>query len=125
MIKAQCFFNTAKGETYLLKRFKRKENSSYEYESFPDVTFRGKIANNPEQKMYRIQKGVNGSIDSVYIVSSNLPVDISVGDKVEMMGKIYTVESVGYYYELAKYVNASILDNEYIISRCPKGITMG
>ena len=58
MIKSQCFINTAKNETYVFKRFKRKQNSDYEYESFPDITFRGKIANTPETKNYRLQKGI-------------------------------------------------------------------
>ena len=124
MIKSQCFINTAKNETYVFKRFKRKQNSDYEYESFPDITFRGKIANTPETKNYRLQKGINTSSNSVFIMSSNLPIDIQVGDKISFLNSIYTVESIGYYFEVSKLVNASILDNDYIVSKCPKGLTL-
>ena len=112
------------GETYILKRYPRKENSPYEWEDAPDLVFKGRPANQMERRAYRVQQGVNGGTDSVFVISSNLPSDIKAKDKIEFMGKIWTVESIGYYFDSNRIVNANIMSEEYIIDRCPKGINI-
>lgn len=112
-------------ETYVFKVYKRKPNSPYEYEDSPKITFRGRPATNIEQKEYRIQKGVNGSTDSVFVFATNLPTDeITDGDRIEYLGKIWTITSVGYYIVDTRYVNAGIMNPKKIIERCPKGVTL-
>lgn len=111
-------------EKYELKLYKRLKNSDYQWESSPSVIFKGRPASQIEVKKYRVQKGVNGNTDSVFIKATNLPSDVSVGDKVEYLGKIWSVQSIGYYFEEGRFVNPSIFDEERIISRCPKGINL-
>ena len=121
------YFNNqiaTRGETYELALFERKENSPYEWKEAPSVYFKGRPANNHEKRNYRILKGIGGNQDSVFVVSSNIPADIKPEDKVSFMGKIWTVASVGYYYDNSLIVNASIMNNDYLISRCPKGLSL-
>lgn len=112
------------GESFMLKRYPRKPNSSYEWSNMPDVEFFGRPATPNEVKTYRIQQGVIGANESVYIYASNLPKEIAVGDKLTFRGDEWTVESVGYYFEASRIVNNGIMSNDYIIERCPKGITL-
>lgn len=120
----QQFTKPNQGETYILGLFKRKENTPYEWEDSPSIQFKGRPANNMEKRMYRIQQGVNGGSDSIFILTTNLPEDIKVKDKVLFMGKEWTVESVGYYFNDAEIINAGIMSEEYIMARCPKGINL-
>ena len=111
-------------ETYLFEVYRRKENSPYEYETTVAFTFKGRPANNFEKKKYRIQKGVNGNTDSVFIFSSNLNEELNVGDRIFYLGKIWEVQSTGYYFDSAFFVNGGIMSDEYIASRCPKGVNL-
>ena len=111
-------------ESFTLKKYARKGNSAYEYESVPCLIFKGRPANQLEKKMYRIQQGVNGNAESLYIFCTNLPQDLKPGDRIEFAGKFYTVESTGYYFTNNLVVNNSVMSNEYIIKRCPKGIAL-
>ncbi len=111
-------------ERFTLKLYKRIENSAYEWEEAPAVIFRGRPANQIEIRNYRIQQGVNGNTDSVFIKASNLPADLKPYDRIEFMGKFWTVMSTGYYYDSARFVNPGAFSNEYIASRCPKGINL-
>lgn len=111
-------------EKYILTLYKRIPNSPYEMEEAPEITFRGRPANNAEKRNYRVQKGVHSNHDSVYVFVSNLPVDIEIGDKVKFLGDYRIVESIGYYYNNSGVVNPSIMTEEYIAHRCPKGITL-
>ena len=111
-------------ETFVFEVYKRKENSPYEYEDFPAFTFKGRPASNIEKKKYRVQKGVNGNTDSTFIFSSNLFEDIEPGDRVYYLGKIWEVQSTGYYYDSAYITNGQIMSDEYIMSRCPKGVNL-
>ena len=111
-------------ERYELKLYKRKKNSAYEFEAAPISTFNGRPASQVESKNYRIMKGVNGNTDSVFVKATNLPENISVGDQVKFLGKIWSVMSVGYYFDIAMFVNPSCLSEEQIIERCPKGINL-
>ena len=115
---------TTQGETYILELYDLKENSAYEYENKPSIKFKGRPANAKEKRSYRVLKGVNSSNDSVFIYCSNLPKDVKDGDRVKFMGEIWTISSVGYYFVESRIVNASIMSEEYLIARCPKGITL-
>lgn len=111
-------------EKYELELYKRIKNSDYEWEKAPLLTFKGRPASQVEVKKYRVQKGVNGNTDSVFVKTTNLPNEVSVGDKVKFLGKIWSVQSIGYYFEEARLVNPSIFDEERLIERCPKGINL-
>lgn len=111
-------------ETHIFTLIPRVTNSSYEYEKKNYIEFRGRPAQSIEKKNYRLQKGVNTSTDSVYIVSSSMPDDIRIGDKVVFLGKPWTVSSVGYYFDQNLIVNSSIFKEDYIIAKCPKGFTL-
>ena len=111
-------------ETYELKCYKRVENSPYLYDEFPSFTFKGRVANNIEVKTYRIQKGVNGNNDSVFVYASNLPKGINIQDKVYFLGKEWIVQSIGYYFEMNRIANANAFNEEQIINRCPKGMNL-
>ena len=65
-----------RGESFQLKLFKRKQNSPYEWEEAPAYIFFGRPANSKEKKNYRIQQGVMGNAEGLYLICSNLPVDI-------------------------------------------------
>ena len=111
-------------EKFTLELYKRKENSPYEYEDKPAITFKGRPASQLEIKKYRVQKGVNGNTDSIFVKCSNLPLDVTVNDKIKFIGKIWSVASVGYYFDDARFVNANCLNEEQIIARCPKGLNL-
>lgn len=113
----------ARGETYPLERFKRKDNS-FEWEDFPDIRFFGRPANNMEKRNYRVQQGVEGNTDGVYVLTSNLPKEIQPKDKIKFMGKIWTIASIGYYFDESRVVNASAFSDDYLISLCPKGLAL-
>ena len=113
-------------EKYLLKVYHKKPNSPYEYEPNCAFTFKGRPAGQEEIKKYRIQAGVNGNTDSVYILTSNCRGgEINVGDRIEFRGKIWTVQSRGYYYDEARFINPGIMSDEFISKKCPKGINIG
>lgn len=111
-------------ERYTLELKKRDKNSPYEWEKAPSCIFKGRLANDVEKKNYRIQKGVNGNSDSAFVYCSNLPKAIDVGDKVKFMGKIWCVQSVGYYFNAARFINPGILSEEQLVERCPKGLNL-
>ena len=115
---------TVGNERFTFKVIKRVPNSSYEYEKKVSIVFRGTPANQIEVKLYRIQQGVNGNTDSIFVVSSNLPDTLKPQDKVEFMGKIWTVMSTGYYFDNSRFVNPGSFSDEYIAARCPKGINL-
>ena len=111
-------------ERFKLELYKRKANSKYEWEEEPSCCFKGRPANQIELKSYRIQKGVNGNTDSTFVYSTNLPSEVKPGDRVSFLGKFWTVNSIGYYYESSRIINPSILSEEQIIERCPKGLNL-
>ena len=111
-------------EKYELELLKRKENSPYEYEKAPACVFKGRPANTQERKLYRIMKGVNGGTESVFVYVSNLPDQVKEKDKIKFMGKIWEVQSIGYYYDAARFINPSCLSEEQIRARCPKGLNL-
>lgn len=115
------------GENELLLLYKRQSgNNAYEYEKQPDLKFYGRPATAKEKNTYRIQKGVNGSSDSILIFSTNCPTEkIEDGDKVLYLGEVWTVQSVGYYLQDARLVSSRGMNSEYIMKRCPKGIRIG
>lgn len=115
---------TTRGESHRLQVFRRKQNSPYEWEETPVFEFFGRPASPKEKKNYRIQQGVQGNAESQYIVCSNLPYDLQVKDRIIFNGDEYTVESTGYYYDDTRIVNNHIMTPDYIIKRCPKGITL-
>lgn len=109
-----------RGETYDIKVLKRKDGFDFIYE--PAFTFKGRPSTQLEKKTYRITKGVEGSKDSISIFATNISGTIDDGDKVEFLGKTYTVSSVGYYFDQARLVNPSFMSDAAIMGRCPKGI---
>ena len=110
-------------ETYEFVIKPRNVNSPYEYERQP-IYFRGRPANQMEVRNYRIQKGVNGNDSSVFILSSNLPDDIKVGDIIVFLDKEWVVNSIGSYLDLTRNINASIMSNDYLREKAPKGINI-
>lgn len=111
-------------EKYELQVYKRIHNSEYKYEDNPSIVFKGRPASQIEKKVYRIMKGVNGNTDSTFVKATNLPSDVDVGDKIKFLGKIWSVMSIGYYFDEARFVNAACLSEEQIIERCPKGLNL-
>ena len=111
-------------ETYVLEYYKHIKNSAYEYEQTPTCYFFGRPANRLEIKNYRVQQGVQANSDSVFIVASNLPAEVKANDRIVYLGKVWTVESVGYYFDASYIVNAKTLSNEYVLKRLPKGLTL-
>ena len=117
--------NVVFGETVTIKHIKRIQNSAYEYESVDNGMFKAKIVGTKEKRTYRVQSGVNGGVDSLYLKVSNFNDDIKVGDYIEVLGETKLVNSVGYFYEESNLVNTSLFSNKYIINKCPKGINVG
>lgn len=115
---------TTRGESFALKLYKRKPNSSYEWEDKSTLTFFGRPANAKEKKNYRLQAGVHATDESVYILTSNLPNNITIGDRVLFQGDYKTIESIGFYYIDSRLVTNYIMSDKYITERCPKGITL-
>lgn len=112
------------GETYEFKLYRRIVNS-FNFEDVPAATFRGSPVGQKSKKQYRILSGVAGTTDDIFIIATNLPKDIKVGDRIVFLGETKEVRSVGYYFDENLIVNAKLFSNEYIAKRCPKGLTMG
>lgn len=111
-------------EHYEFKLYKRLKNSPYEYESVPTAIFSGRPANRQEIKLYRVQKGVNGNNESIFVYCTNLPEIVKPGDHIEFFGSIKTVLSIGYYYDASLFINPKCMSTDQIIARCPKGINL-
>ena len=118
-------FKTTNNENLTFEVLPRKEDTPYEYDKSKKFTFKGRIANTREKKLYRLQTGVNGNQDTVYIYATNLPQDIKPGDQVTFLGQTQTVKSVGFYYDVNGIVNEGIFSDEYIQAQCPKGVACG
>ena len=118
-------FTYTNNETLEFVVFPRKENSKYEYDKSKSFTFRGRIANAREKKLYRLQSGVNTNQDTTYIYATNLPKEINVGDQIRFLGQTQTIKSVGFYYDVNGIVNLSLFSDEYIQAQCPKGLSCG
>ena len=112
-------------ERFGLQLIKREKNSPYEWGSQVVIKFKGRPASNVEKKQYRIQKGVNGNTDSVFIICSNLPKEVDVGDKIIYLGKEWMVNSCGYYVDNSKIITPTLFNDDYIAKKCPKGINIG
>lgn len=110
-------------ENYDCKVYERLENE-VEFSETPTATFRCRPANQEEKKSYRLMKGVETTQDSLYLIASNLPKDIKVGSMIKFNGDEKIIESVGYYYDMNRIVNASVMSEEAIRNKCPKGMTI-
>ena len=115
---------TVGNERFILEVYKRALNSAYEWEEKPAIIFKGRPANQFERKNYRIQKGVDGGTDSVFVITSNLPSIVKEGDKITFLAKEWTVMSIGYYFDETRFINPGIMNDRYIESRCPKGLNL-
>ena len=113
----------ARGERYPIKLIRRIENS-YEYDEKNPIEFKGRPASQKERKNYRIMQGVEGTNSTNYIISSNLPTCLKERDKIVYLGKEWQVESIGYFFDESRFVNPGIMSEEYIMSKCPKGIAI-
>lgn len=111
-------------EHYTLELTKRKPNTPYEWEDAPCCIFKGRPANNLEKKVFRVQKGVNGNTSSIFVFATNLPSNVEVGDQIKFMGKIWNVQSIGYYYDESRLINPGCLSEDQITARCPKGLNL-
>lgn len=116
---------TVQGENIEFSLYHRKENSPYEWEEAPALIFYGRLANNLEKKQYRIQQGVNGGNESVFVLCSNLPIEVKVGDQIRYLDKKTTVANIGYYINNSRIINYKCMSSKYILSRSPKGIVLG
>lgn len=110
-------------ETYTFKTGKMKTNS-FELDENTIIEFKGRPASTYEQKRYNVMKGVVNNKNTIYIYATNLPEEIKVDDKVEYMGSIKTVSSVGYYLDQNKIIDGGIFDPDYVKAISPKGITL-
>ena len=99
------------------------EDNSYNFEEISN-TFKGRSASSLEKKQYNIQKGVKNADVSIYVYSTNMPEDIKPNDKVMFLGKIWTVETTGYYLDQSRIIDFSVFDPEYIKAVSPKGMTL-
>ena len=117
--------NLVTNEKYKFKLYKRVENSPYEWNVNPIRLFKGRPASNMERKQYRIQKGVDGGTDSIFIICSNLPKEVAIGDRIVFLGKEWMVNSIGYYFDEAKFVNPGLMNDNYVANKCPKGMNIG
>ena len=111
-------------ETEEFTLYKRVNNSDYEWEKTPTLSFLGRTASQYEKNNYRLMAGVNTNTDSVYIFASNLPDDVKPFDKVKFGGKVWTVESIGYYLDNNRIINRRIMNPEFIAKKSPKGLTL-
>ena len=114
----------ARGETYELRLFPRKPDSPYEWEKEPSLTFFARPAGQMETRSYRITQGVQGNNDGIYIYCTNLPKEVKVGDKVAFLGKEWTVQTIGFYFDSNLIANAKVFSSEYLEGRCPKGLSL-
>lgn len=114
---------TQNNETYdlVLIKYDRKNCT---YDNDHPYHFKGRPANSLEKKAYIVEKGVHSKEEGTYIYATNLPENIDESDRIVFLGENKMVESVGYYFDNTRIVDASIFSDEYIKSLCPKGITI-
>lgn len=113
----------SRGEKYICKLYKRKVNS-FEYEEVPYATFYARPASSLEVKTYTLIEGVIAKDDNQHIVTSNLPKDINLNDKVIFMGQEKLITSFGYYLDRNNIIDASIFKSDYLFNVSPKGIVL-
>ena len=109
-------------ERFNAKLYKRKVNSN-DYEKIPSVNFKYRIASSKEKNSYQSGSGVITQTQGLFIVSSRLPSDIKVDDRIFTLNKYWLVESVGYYINETNIMTNDLSD-EKLIDTFVKGIKL-
>ena len=115
---------TTNNESEEFVLYKRVENSKMDVENVPTLTFYGRTASTYEKNHYRISQGVVGNSDGLQIFASNLPEEVKPFDKLLFRGKMWTIQSIGYYYDSNRIINRKIMSDEYMMKRSPKGLSI-
>lgn len=109
-------------ERFCAKLYKRKINSN-DYELTPSVNFKYRIASAKEKTAYQSSSGIITQSQGLYIVSSRLPIDIKVDDRIFTLNKYWLVESVGYYINETNIMTNELSD-EKLLDTFVKGIKL-
>lgn len=112
----------SRGEIFKAVVYKRKENSA-EISEMPSFSFMCRPASGLEKKNY-ISNGIFGQNSSIYIYASRVDGEIKNGDHILFNGEMKLVESVGYYLNNSRYLNATSFNEKELIKNAPKGITL-
>lgn len=109
-------------ERFCAKLYKRKINSN-DYELIPSANFKYRIAGSKEKNSFQSSSGVITQSQGLYIVSSRLPIDIKVDDRIFTLNKYWLVESVGYYISETNIMTNELSD-EKLLDTFVKGIKL-
>lgn len=112
----------SRGEIFKAVVYKRKENSA-EVNDYPSFSFMCRVANNLERKNY-ISNGLITKNDTLMLYATRIDGEIKNGDQVLFNGEMKIVDSVGYYLNKTRFLNATSFNNEEIIKNAPKGISL-
>lgn len=109
-------------ERFCAKLYKRKINSN-DYELTPSANFKYRIAGAKEKTAYQSSSGIITQTQGLFIVSSRLPIDIKVDDRIFTLNKYWLVESVGYYINETNIMTNELSD-EKLLDTFVKGIKL-
>lgn len=112
-----------RNERFLAKLYKLKPNSAYEYETQPCAEFFCAPLSPVEMGSVRIESGLDGGEDGTTIITSNLYKEAKVGDRVEFMGKYWTIVSVGLYIDDWQMISPELFSDWD--TRYPRALGLG
>jgi len=112
----------AYNERFNAKLYKRVVNSN-DYEKTPRMTFKCKVANQKEKSSFQVSGGVLTQNQGIYIISTRLPSDIQVDDRIFLLNKYWLVESVGYYISETNMLTNDLSD-EKLTNNFIKGLKL-
>lgn len=114
----------SRNEIYKAQVFKRLENSN-EFERVPTFEFNCRVASDFEKNSFVPTNGLFTEQGGVMLYATNIPFHLEIHDKILFLGKEYLVESVGYYLNKNRLLNASIFSDDKIFEESPKGVKLG
>lgn len=111
-------------ETLTAKLYKAKKNEIGVWSKQP-IQFNYRYLEKKEKSMYKPLKGVISEESRVFIASTNLPLEINIGDKIELFdGDYMIVESFGILYDQQSIINMGKFSPEWINKRLSKAISL-
>ena len=113
----------SQAEHYTFTLFSRVENALDSFLPAP-VVFKGRLANEKEKNKFVVVNGILSENRGLYVVSTRLPSEVQINDRIMLNNNYYLVEAVGYYAQSENLLNESKFSPEFLTARYTKGIKL-